>query len=340
MKERQEYITPPGFFTEAYARLAEQVSMIPCPPTIQVAHASLKPIVRVLYSHDGTPQPEIKVQPKTDNLLGMDLPQFLLWDDRPAMLGFSGGKDSVAMAIKLMNEGKKVTAFHVQNLNKSCTDEKQASIDTCRLLGIPLVIKAVKTHGPTTRLESPVKNLLVLAMMLDHGGTTGIQNYAVGTQVDRPNGTDGFSSDMDFSDAPDVLFIGSELFRQVPEFTLRAAELGDTNIDMYYSIKLVLSHKNGWKLLEASRSCMTQFRFKKMRKIANEKKYKVKLLPGRCGSCWKCCVEYVILDAMGKVKKNNAFLKKCWDFIHSKKLTHWEPVLDQMLIKARRESRK
>lgn len=328
MKAHQEYSVPSGYFTEAYAHLAEQLSMIPCPRCLKLHHPSLKPVARCVYVHDGVSPPEVVIAAK-ESLLP-EMPDYKLTKTKSALLGYSGGKDSVAMAIKLEREGMDVKAFHVRNLNRSCTDEMQASIDTCKLLDIPLIIKPVATHGPTTRIENPVKNLLVLAMMLDHGGPLGVANYSIGTQVDRPNGMDGFNTDLDFSDSPDVIFIGSEFFRQVPGFTLRAAELGRWNIDMLYSIELVLSHEKGMELLKASRSCMTQFRFKDMRRKHNEKKFGVKLLPGRCGSCWKCCMEYLLLESMGAVKTNKGFVEKCWDYIKSQKLTHWDSIIADM----------
>jgi hypothetical protein len=340
MKDRIQYTVPPGYFTEAYARLAEQVSMLPPPHTIHLKHPALAPIARLIYLHDGAKPPKIQIENKGGDLLAMNMPRFELsdWKGKRAVVGYSGGKDSVAMAIKMQKAGYKVEAFHVQNLNRSCSDEKQASIETCRLLDIPLTIKSVKTNGPTMRIESPVKNLLVLAMMLDDCGPLGVKTYALGTQVNRKGGVDDFNTNMDFSDSPDVLFIGSELFRQEKGFNLRVGELGKSSIDAYYSMKIVLGHKKGWELLCAYRSCMTQFRFKDMRRKHNEKKYSLKLLPGRCGSCWKCCLEYLVLDAMGAVKSNKGFKEKCFSFIHNQEVD-WSKEVSSMLNTAREERR-
>lgn len=327
-----------GYFSDCFRSLAEQVGDVPGPREIQLPHPSMKPLCQLIYLHDGEDPPKYIPQQRSGLLQGPPKRANLEIEDE-AIIGYSGGKDSIAQAIKLQKEGINVEAFHLGNLNRSCTDEKQASIDTCKLLGIPLRIETIKTTGKSKRLENPVKNLLVLAMMLDFGLWRGVSTYALGTQINRPNGLSDFYTSLDFSDSPDVLFIGSELFRQLPQFRLRVGELGLSNIDTYYSMKLILSHKRGWELLTASRSCMTQFRFREMRKKHNHKKYGVELLPGRCGSCWKCCIEYLVLDALGAIKKNEDFILHCWRFVDNQKL-NWDEELVKMLNRARRDSRK
>ena len=52
-------------------------------------------------------------------------------------------------------------------------------------------------------------------------------------------------------------------------------------------------------------------RYRDYLKEKNEAKYNVKILPHRCGSCWKCCLEYCILVNEGILIKNEAFYKHC-----------------------------
>ncbi len=334
-----KYELPPGYFTKMMGRLAEYVSDVPYDGIPMGIHPTLIPLFRVICFYDDQPNPDNIGIVCERTGFDSDFPKYQLTDKKTALLGYSGGKDSVAQAIKLMNEGYTVEAFHVRNLNKSYTDECDAATGTCDILGIPIHVAPIKSQGKSKRLENPVKNLLVLAMMLDLGGPRGVATYSLGTQVNRPNGLDDFYTSLDFSDSPDTLFIGSELFRQVPGFNLKVGELGLSNIDIYYTIKTILSHKDGLELMRTARSCMTQYRFREMRKKHNERKFGVELMPGRCGSCWKCCIEYLVMDALHYIEKKEDFIIHCWHFIDKQQLD-WHTALVEMLNRARSDSRK
>ena len=64
--------------------------------------------------------------------------------------------------------------------------------------------------------------------------------------------------------------------------------------------------------------CVLPYRFRNKTKEINEQKYNVKLLPNRCGSCWKCCVEYIFLADKGVVEYNAQFYKHCLDILSDK----------------------
>jgi len=49
------------------------------------------------------------------------------------------------------------------------------------------------------------------------------------------------------------------------------------------------------KLLNLVQSCLSPYRFLNNLHQINENKYNIKLFNHRCGSCWKCCVEYIFL---------------------------------------------
>lgn len=311
-----KYTVPSGYFGNIWARLSEQVSDTPCPSVVEISHPAQKAFVEFLCQREAA-EGERKVRmPKIvltsgDGFLNQDYPAHkLVKGDKRVLLGYSGGKDSIYSATKLRKAGYEVEACFVTGLNRSSRDEKQAAIDTCKLLNIPLHIIPVKTSGSSNRFENPAKNILVLALMLDIGGPIGIPNYSLGTEGDLEGGIEDYFTSTDFSDSPDVLELGCATFKPLKNYRFI-----NSNVPLwsYESYKAVLNRpKGGMELMAALRSCMSQYQYRAKLHSVNESKYGVKLLPGRCGSCWKCCLEYLYLEAMGRVVPNKAYSDHCW----------------------------
>ena len=286
------------------------------PREISLPHSSLIPFVEMVYRNDkGDESTNKPIRPiitiaSHQGLLSENYPDWKLSKkDKRCLLGFSGGKDSIAMAIKLMNEGYDVTGVFVGGLNRSALTEKQASIDACKLLGIDLIKTAVKTSGQSERRENPTKNLMILGLMLDIGGPQGIAHYALGTEEENEEGLEWYHTSWDFSDNPRVLKSGSFFFQGLENFKLHVGKLGFWGFDSYAT---VMSHPKGRELLEVSRSCMSRYMYQNSLNATNRKKYGVDLMIGRCGSCWKCCLEYLHLTALGIVKPNVKYIDHCW----------------------------
>ena len=83
-------------------------------------------------------------------------------------VAFSGGKDSVATAIKLKDDGRDVRLFYVSGINKAYPDEMTHAIQIAEQLDLPLHVAYVKQHGKTVFKESPVKNQIIASMALDY----------------------------------------------------------------------------------------------------------------------------------------------------------------------------
>ena len=61
----------------------------------------------------------------------------------------------------------------------------------------------------------------------------------------------------------------------------------------------------------------------------NENKYNIKLLDGRCGSCFKCCMEIILLTELGYYNKNEELLKHCWKILSDSKNSHRKDLFDK-----------
>ena len=206
---------------------------------------------------------------------------------RDLMVGFSGGKDSLATALWGLEKGYDVTLFHVKGVNPSYPNEVNHAVTLAGELPARLIIKQVKLTGRSDFMENPVKNQLILAAMIAWGYPQGIANYALGDFWDDT--LDKSNIICNLSDARE-LWLGIESY------------LGDIynpfsykHIFNNYSETYLQILRTRPDLLEQVLGCMAPLRYRAGYRQHNESKYKLNLLPGRCGSCWKCCAEYLVL---------------------------------------------
>ena len=75
--------------------------------------------------------------------------------------------------------------------------------------------------------------------------------------------------------------------------------------------------------------CILPYRFRDMTRKKNITKYGVELLDGRCGSCWKCCTEYIYFADKGVIPLNEDFYRHCIDFL-VKKLPSVHPEVKEI----------
>jgi len=120
------------------------------------------------------------------------------------------------------------------------------------------------------------------------------------------------NKDAGLSDCVEVLDCTADQLRTVwPDLELR--HMLTSNTDAFVE---VISKRPD--LLRIVTSCLTPIRFRALHGKRIAAKYKVALMPGRCGLCHKCAVEWLHLLAGGEVKENPAFEKHCLDVLHRK----------------------
>lgn len=227
--------------------------------------------------------------------------------DARCLCAFSSGKDSVANVLLLRDIGYEPILFFVKGINRSYPQEYETSLELAKELGMEIVTYNLKVSGKCEFVENPTKNQFILALMVDYGVKYNILNYSFGTF--REDRVEIMSSDYMLSDA-------YEMFQSVEKFY--KAYINDFQLVSYLnneaeSYYVICNHDV--KILDNTFSCMTPLRYKNNLRKNNEKKYGIKLLPNRCGSCHKCCIEAIVLNKMGIVDYSDEFLDHCEDVL-------------------------
>lgn len=226
------------------------------------------------------------------------------------VVAFSGGKDSLATVLKLQETGRDVVLFHVKGINKGYPDETQHVLDAAAYLNLPLHIETISQGGATSFKESPIKNQLIASLMLDYAISQNIgTSVAFGDFLtDNIHNSQFYES---WSDTQEMWEGWLSLVRTyVPNVEL-LIPFGTYNetLDLISDSKELLSLVHG---------CILPYRFRAKTKAINESKYDITLLDGRCGSCWKCCTEYIYLVDKGVVPLNEKFYRHCLSFLRGK----------------------
>ena len=220
---------------------------------------------------------------------------------------FSGGKDSTATAVYYKNLGYDVYLYHVKAINKSYPDEWKRAQDVADYLELPIYFDTYELKGQLGFIEHPMKNMIIANGALQWAVHNNLgYNIAVGNYL-----TGGLNSSMFYicgDDSPQLWDAYELILRKaIPDFRVSIVlkNHGDT-LDILSS---------DIKLFELCQSCIGAQRFRKWNHDNNEKKYGIKLLKHRCGSCWKCCVEYIYLADHDKVEYNEPYYIHCLDVL-------------------------
>lgn len=230
---------------------------------------------------------------------------------RRVLVGFSGGLDSAYSAVALRDEGWRVTLFHVKGLNLAYPDEDRFARRFARAAEFDYVECAVKTSKQRFP-DNPVKNQLVMSLMVDYGQGAGIYDIAMGEDWGTPiaKAKKGFT----VTDAVEVnrLYIDG---------INKAAKIGLHFIDGRVKKISRIERLSRDGILGYVYSCIGAHRFRARLRKTNELKYGVELLPGRCGSCFKCCQEALMLAELGE-SLPAAYKEHCWHILAESAQSH------------------
>ena len=219
------------------------------------------------------------------------------------ILNFSGGKDSVASALKYKEEGYNVYLYHMRHINPALSDEWEKAKKLADMLGLPIYFDDIHFSGHHMWMEHPMKNMLIANGALSYGIREGI-----GTRVAFGNYTTSYLEDNAFDrcagDCMDMWEAYEEIIHRVlPEFTIEAnlENMGDT-------LNILVDHRD---LLENTLSCLCRHSLRDYRHNWVKEKYGIELFPYRCGSCYKCCVEYIYMADHDKFPFSAEYYKYC-----------------------------
>lgn len=259
------------------------------PDEVNVPNDAWNEYIDLLYSATGQALPKkVKID---------DLPQ--IYFDNPSrdmVLGFSGGSDSTTHAAYLMDreDVDKLYLVHMENLNRAYPNEKNAAKTVAEYLGAEYIPYHIKFSGKNRGVESPVKNHLVLSVMIptmiEHSIVRASEGVFPNDTLDVIGGLYGLSDSYDLFKAYE-----KAIQRTFPQYRFVICFKNWTHEYAY----LMKYHKDVVPLYQ---SCMLPDRYRASIRRTNESKYGIKLLPNRCLSCWKCCKEALLLQMFGYQK--------------------------------------
>ena len=246
-------------------------------------------------------------------------------DRRAVVLGFSGGLDSVYQAIDLKERGYEVVLYHLKNIN---TYENGQATKQCPViaerLGMQYVESVInKRRGDQEIPENPLKNELILALMIDYALENDIPYVSLG-------------DDLNLSLADAAVGINVTDAREVTESFFRG-------ISKCVSIKFlpIMSHEDKlgrikklmeWGLEDLYYSCVQSGRFNESLHEKAQNKYHVSLFEHNCGCyCRKCAMHNLLLHYGGVRTFPSDFIDACWKILwknsHSADYRFFHPEL-------------
>ena len=234
-------------------------------------------------------------------------------------LGFSSGLDSMYQALVLKDKGYDVTLFHVKGIN---TYENGQGTKYSKLFAEKYGFEYVeaniqKTNNKTHKYkqywpENPIKNQLILAMMMDWC----VENNCILLSLGDDFGL-GLSDAVVGVNLTDAKEITQHFLKGIDEIVYG---FGFIKINEEYNKahRLKLLMEKG--AIDDYYSCVLPGRFNKKRHINNQDKFGVVLPANNCGcSCRKCAMHNLIMYYENIINYPSDFIDACWKVMWNNK---------------------
>ena len=234
-------------------------------------------------------------------------------------LGFSAGLDSMYQAFVLRDKGFDVTLFHVKGINTyengQGTKYSKAFADKFGFEYVEANIQKTKDKNDKYKQfwpENPIKNQLILAMMIDWC----MENNCILLSL-------GDDFDLSIDDA--VVGVNLTDSREITQSFLRGI---DKIAYGFGFIEIEKGHNKAYRLkllkergaLDDYYSCVLPGRFNKTRHNGNSMKFGVELPDNNCGcSCRKCAMHNLIMYYEKMVEYPQEFIDACWKIMWNNK---------------------
>jgi len=208
------------------------------------------------------------------------------FDDKKVAIAYSGGKDCVYLAIKLIESGIKpenILNIYIPNINKSESHYEKIAVEkTSNFLGCQYHIVETKNSIKVNRSGHNIgtREQLIAGIALPYMIQFGASKLYFGLKKD--------SGDLLFTDRRDVFDLFEKRIKyDVPQIDLipygPLVGLTDLSIAKYMV-------KNCPGILDLTSSCYTQINFRERRHKALQDKFPNIPLYNGCGSCQKCMI--------------------------------------------------
>lgn len=228
-------------------------------------------------------------------------------DNNTVLVAFSGGKDSTALALYYKDKGYNVILYHLKGINLTYKDEYKTAQEIAVKLELPLVIEDIQLQGKQEWVEHPMKNMIIANRMID---------YAVSHKLPCNISFANFKNSSVYYDPFDVCggdcFEMWEAYQKIIRRVIPRFKILLQFDNMQDSLDILFKHKD---VATLPQSCIGAYRYREYLKGRNEAKYNIKLPQHRCGSCWKCAVEYIAYCDHDIYEYNKAYYEHCLDVL-------------------------
>lgn len=261
-----------------------------------VFDSSFSGLCETFNAYVNTPMPTLKDK----HYQQLSLPSY---DEKNVIVCFSGGKDSIAVAMKLREMGYTVFLYHAWHINPSFGDEVDCAREAARVLDMPIYVDDIRFSGHHDYMEHPMKNMVIANGALHYGIREGIGTRIVfGNYISSTLDSNVF--DRCAGDCMDMWDYYNVIVQQViPGFHVEAylENMGDT-------LEIITSNR---ELLDVSLSCLCRHSLRPYRHEWVKGKFGVDLPKHRCGSCYKCCVEYLYMADHDLIEFSEDYYRYC-----------------------------
>lgn len=263
-----------------------------------------------------------------DKPFSLPIPKCFTSGRPPIFVAFSGGKDCLAAAIRAEEEGYAPTLVHIRGINMSLTSEWKHAQAIAKKIGYPYIEVKINFSGKKEYNEHPLRNLLILCLLVDEGLKRGCRTYSLGNIFE--DDTSHANVDYDLSDGIDILR-GFEFFLQgvIPRFSLKTFICN--NLQSFYTI-----WRRDKEIIPLLTTCCTpDFRKPMIRKRNLEKYGEGVMSKTGCGGCYKCATEYLYKKKFGMIGGTAAYDRRAMELIQKFSAIH----IDNFAFDRRRYNR-
>ena len=294
-----------GHISTYVGYLYEQFSVKPLPDTIMIPNDTWRPFIKTLYKGNKQDEPTYIINKDLIPEVYGDTKS----DEDQAILAFSGGKDSTANLLYMLDEGKKVTCVFTKGVNRSATQEAEHAEYIANMYNTPIIFDQIAIGGKTDYFENPVKNIFIISRLLEYGIKNGCTVVSIGETHNL------VSDEMDimynYSDSVDFIKqFETAIQTHVPTFKVDWI-FKEESTDFSYVIH------NHPEVIPHLHSCLMPTRYKKMQLKYTEKYHlhaditrpnEEGIMQDRCMNCWKCMAEWVYLVCWNKLPYNKQYM--------------------------------
>ena len=233
-------------------------------------------------------------------------------NEKDVLIGFSGGKDGVAVAIKAKQMGLNPILYHLYGINRTYRKEVDNARKLAEYLEMEIIVESIDIKGKQHFPDHPFKNQMIISHMVDYGIGRGITKYSLGNH--KCESIQASSLKFSFSDSGEQIDLYNKYIK--------------SKFNEYEGIIFLKNNTEALELLasydpylfQLTSSCVfPPFRRPIVRGYVTNKYGSEVLLDNRCGCyCFKCTKEYMVLSELGILPYIKEYYDRCEDWQKTK----------------------